>query len=108
MPSEIDSETPQDATEVHSPRAMSAMSRANGAKSRGPATAAGRARSSRNSIRHGLRAKTVVLPTESARDYPRDYQCLLESYIDHFQPATGVENDLLLALAAARWRLHRI
>ena len=104
MPSEIDSETPQDATEVHSPRAMSAMSRANGAKSRGPATAAGRARSSRNSIRHGLRAKTVVLPTESARDY----QCLLESYIDHFQPATGVENDLLVALAAARWRLHRI
>jgi hypothetical protein len=43
---------------------QSAASRANGAKSKGPATPEGRARASRNSLRHGLSSEIVVLPHE--------------------------------------------
>ena len=82
----------------------SKISRANGAKSRGPVTPEGRAKSARNSICHGLRAKSIVLPTESEEEF----QSLLDSYNDQFDPQTGVERELVEAMAGARWRLHRI
>jgi hypothetical protein len=78
--------------------------RANGAKSNGPVTPEGRATSSRNSLRHGFTAGSVVLPTESQEDF----QALLDSYADQFDPQGGVEMDLVQTMAAARWRLRRI
>ena len=78
--------------------------RANGAKSHGPVTPEGRAASSRNSLRHGLSAKSVVLPGESAKDF----ESLRQSYIDQFQPSSGVQMDLVEAMAVARWRLRRL
>ena len=78
--------------------------RANGAKSHGPVTPEGRAVSSRNSLRHGFTAGSVVLPTESQEDF----QALLDSYADQFNPQGGVEMDLVQTMAAARWRLRRI
>jgi hypothetical protein len=78
--------------------------RANGAKSHGPNTPEGRARSSANSRRHGLTAKTVLLPGES----PEHFQLLLQDYVDQFHPATGVEMELVEAMASARWRLRRL
>jgi len=78
--------------------------RANGAKSRGPTTPEGRANSSRNSLRHGLSAKTVVLPAESREQF----QLLLDAHIQQFQPANPVEADSVEAMAVARWRLRRI
>ena len=82
----------------------SETARANGAKSHGPVTPEGRATSSRNSLRHGFTAKSVVLPTESQEDF----LALLDSYTDQFDPQGGVEMDLVQAMAAARWRLQRI
>ena len=82
----------------------SQTARANGAKSHGPVTPEGRAASSRNSLRHGFTAKSVVLPRESSEDF----QELLDSYTDQFQPQGGVEMDLIQAMAAARWRLQRM
>ena len=82
----------------------SQTARANGAKSRGPVTPEGRAASSRNSLRHGFTAESVVLPTESSEDF----QELLDSYTDHFRPQSGVEMDLVQTMAATRWRLRRI
>src|ERR1700730_422711 len=78
--------------------------RANGAKSRGPATPEGRAKSSRNSLRHGLSAKSVVLPAESHEQF----QLLLDAHIQQFQPANDVEMELVEAMAVSRWRLRRI
>jgi hypothetical protein len=82
----------------------SETARTNGAKSHGPVTPEGRATSSRNSLRHGFTAASVVLPTESSEDF----QALLDSYIDQFAPQGGVEMDLVQTMAAARWRLRRI
>jgi hypothetical protein len=82
----------------------SQTARANGAKSRGPATPEGRAKSSRNSLRHGLSAKSAVLPTESHEQF----QLLLDAHIQQFEPAGDVEMELVEAMAIARWRLRRI
>jgi len=84
--------------------AQSAASRANGAKSHGPATPEGRARSSRNALQHGLNSATVVLPHEDRAAFER----LRQSYFDRFQPADQFEADLVERLAATTWRLNRI
>lgn len=89
MPSQLKSET----------------ARANGAKSKGPLTAATREKSSLNSIRHGLTArKNVVLSCENAGDF----QQLFDEYLVDFHPAPGIEMDLLEQMVAATWRIRRL
>ena len=62
-------------------------SRANGARSRGPTTPAGKQASSLNAIRHGLLAKCVVLRTESRAGF----DILLDQHIQRFSPIDDVE-----------------
>ena len=83
---------------------MSTTSKTNGAKSQGPITPEGKAKSAANSLRHGLTAKAVVLPTESQEDY----EALLAAHVERFQPADPIEMDLVESMAVARWRLRRI
>jgi hypothetical protein len=78
--------------------------RRNGAKSRGPVTAAGKERSSRNALRHGLYSKVVVLSNES----PEMYGNLVDDYLAEYDPATRREHDLVLLIANCAWRLNRI
>ena len=70
----------------------------------GPVTAEGRARSSRNSLRHGLTAKAVVLDTESQDEF----NTLLNGFLDRFRPANPLEAELVESMAASRWRLRRL
>jgi hypothetical protein len=50
--------------------ARAAASRRNGAKSRGPKTAEGKARSSQNALKHGFRAqKFVVVGDEDPKEF---------------------------------------
>ena len=77
--------------------------RANGAKSRGPKTPEGRARSARNSVTHGFNAKSVILDNESEDRFTE----LRDAYIAELAPRNQLEADLVDQLVVARWRLER-
>ena len=78
--------------------------RLNGAHSKGPKTARGKARSSQNAIKHGLAGRYLLMPGESSRGFNR----LLAAHCDCYRPEGEVELDLVRAMALARWRLHRL
>jgi len=78
-------------------------SRANGAKSGGPATPEGRSRSSTNATRHGLLADCIVLRNESRQSF----EDLLAQHIERLAPGDGVEFGMIEEMAAAYWRMRR-
>ncbi len=82
----------------------SESARINGAKSHGPKTEAGRKRSSQNALKHGLTSQTLVLPSED----PDEFNQLLTSYLDQFQPHGPAELHLVHEMVAAKWRLERL
>jgi hypothetical protein len=78
--------------------------RANARRSTGPRTAAGKARSSLNALKHGLYATTAVLPGESAPDWRAHREGVLISL-----GAQGVlQTELADRVALALWRLRRV
>ena len=77
--------------------------RRNAQNSTGPRSEAGKQRSSRNAIRHGLTAETVIVPLEDVEDY----QAFEEAVAASFDPETAVERELVLRLASLLWRLRR-
>ena len=77
--------------------------RANGARSRGPKTLEGKARSSQNATRHGLRSKTVLMRNED----PEAFHRLLNMYVARLGPRDQAEMSLVSELAAALWRQRR-
>ncbi len=83
---------------------QTAASRANGSLSKGPVSIQGKLNSSRNSLRHGLLARTVVLEEEST---PRFLE-LLRALIEEFRPASATQLMLVETMAVARWRQLRI
>ena len=89
MPSQLKSET----------------ARINGAKSRGPKTAEGREKSSRNSVTHGLTGRNIVVLECENQD---DFWAVHAEQMEIHQPATPAEKDLVEQMVSARWRLRRI
>src|SRR5580704_1543821 len=81
-----------------------ATNRANSAHSTGPRTESGKQRSSLNALRHGLTARTAVLPTED----PEAYQRHIQQFLDEYQPANSTETQLVHEIANTAWRLNRI
>ncbi len=75
----------------------------NGAKSQGPVTAEGKARSARNAEKHGIYAHHIVLRSESTPAY----EDLCTRYYQHFAPQSPLEADLVDQLIAATWKLRR-
>jgi hypothetical protein len=98
-------------------------SRANGAKSHGPVSVAGKvasaansihaagpvtpeglARSAQNATRHGMLAQSIVLSSESAPSFV----ALLAGLQDLLQPENVIENRLVEVIAVADWRRSRL
>ena len=82
----------------------SLINRANSQHSTGPRTEPGKQRSSQNALRHGLTARTAVLPTED----PEAYQRHIQQFLDEYHPANATETQLVHELANTSWRLNRI
>jgi hypothetical protein len=84
--------------------ARAEASRKNGAKSRGPKTLEGKARSAQNALKHGLRAeKYVVLPEEDADEFGE----LEAALIEELAPVGVLQTVLARRVAVAAWRLAR-
>lgn len=76
---------------------------ANAQLSTGPTSLAGKARSARNSLRHGFQSQSVLLPG----DDPAAYQALLDELTAHLRPADLTQFRLVREMADAEWRLRR-
>lgn len=84
--------------------AQAAAARTNGAQSHGPSTAEGKARSARNSLKHGFTAQPAAMNPEARAEY----ESILAALIAELQPTTEIEDHLVEGIAVARWRLNRI
>src|SRR3954454_18754991 len=85
-------------------QARTAANRRNAQASTGPITDAGKARSARNSTKHGLTSAAVVLPNESAEEFER----LRDNIIESSAPGSDHERALALVVAEAFWRRQRM
>jgi hypothetical protein len=84
----------------------SETARINGAKSRGPTTAEGKEKSSRNALQHGLTAgnRNILLDCED----PGQFDEVLNKLLGIHEPATPAERDIVEEMVAARWRIRRM
>jgi len=77
--------------------------RLNAQKSTGPKTPEGKANVCMNSLRHGMRARAVVLPNENQGRFHQ----LCDELEAEWQPQTTTEMALLEKMAIAQWKLVR-
>ena len=79
-------------------------SRRNARKSTGPRTVEGKDRSRYNAVKHGMTAKTPVLPGEDEGAF----QKRVESWKDDLRPRGAVEDFLVERAARISWQLDRV
>lgn len=84
--------------------AQRAASRANGRRSKGPRTPAGKTRSRRNAMKHGLRAASLDI---LAGDNDAPPLALAAAVRDRLAPEDVIEIELAEGIALAYWRLRR-
>src|SRR5580704_10209720 len=83
--------------------AQSAANAANAQHSTGPVTDAGKAASSKNALKHGLTAATILLPGEDEAAY----RTLCEETFKHWRPAHAQEQGLVQLICDTQWRIAR-
>ena len=81
--------------------AQSDASRHNGVRSTGPATAAGKARSALNSVRHGLTGRTFFLLPDEDPDEFKEHEA---TWLAAWRPRDFAEEDAALVAIRALWR----
>jgi len=89
------------------------IARENGAKSRGPRTEEGKAKSSRNSLKSGEHATTLSLfvPPHSAvlcNEERHQYAALIDELLRIYSPVNAVALDIVKSIAIARWEIARL
>jgi hypothetical protein len=69
-----------------------------------PSTAAGKAISSRNAIRHGLTSVSPVLPSED----PKEFEAFQTNVITQYDPQDAEDTAIVSSYVDTMWRLRRI
>ena len=78
--------------------------RENAKKSTGPRTPEGKARVSKNALKHGLLAQDSVIPGEDPAEFDRH----LTTYQDTYLPRNCVEKEIVRQIADSAWRMRRL
>ena len=86
-----------------SKKTRAAVNRANAQKSSGPKTEQGKAVSSRNSFKHGLYSKAIVIPGED----PAAFEALRADLAAEHRPVGLTEEMLVDEVAQHYWRMKR-
>jgi hypothetical protein len=76
----------------------------NAQRSTGPRSEAGKARSAKNALRHGLRSLLPVLPGEC----PEDWQAHRAGIVQSLAPVGPLESELAERVALCLWRMRRV
>jgi hypothetical protein len=76
----------------------------NNSKLGGPKTAAGKIRSSKNSLKHGILSNTAVLPNEDSRELEQ----LVTEVVENLQPHGSIQEYRVQRIIDDRWNLRRI
>ena len=79
-------------------------SRENAKKSTGPRTTEGKARASKNALKHGLMAQDAVIPGEDPAEFDRHLTKLEDTYL----PRNYVEKQIVHQIADTMWRIKRL
>ena len=86
-----------------SPKQLEA-NRTNARHSSGPRSADGKARSSKNALKHGLVSREIVIWDEDSDQF----EILRAGLEADFQPNSTIERELVDRLAGLLWRLRRL
>ncbi len=76
----------------------------NAKRSTGPKTPEGKAKSSKNALKHGLRSEEIVL---RSLEFDEDWEAHLQAYIEDTQPVGDVEHKLAEKAAMCLWKQSR-
>ena len=95
------------------PEERARIARENGAKSHGPKTEEGKARSARNALKDGQYAEVYAhfVPPHEAVLCNEDrvlYQDLVQELVDTYQPKNGPARAIIGDMAIARWQIERL
>lgn len=85
-------------------RTRSEQARINGAKSKGPITQEGKARSSMNALKTGRYSEQAILLRNESREA---FEQLFQELVQRFRPRDAVELRLIRQLATVEWRRER-
>lgn len=83
--------------------AQVAASRANAQLSTGPRSVEGKAIASRNSLKLGITAQSMIIPGED----PAELEQLAAEYYEEFQPVGPIETALVDSIVRAQWMERR-
>jgi hypothetical protein len=84
-----------------------AANRRNAAQSTGPVTPSGKAIAARNSLKHGLLAREIVIDGGEGQESQEQFDALLLDLTNQFDPQGPLEEILVEKIAVAYWRLRR-
>ena len=84
-----------------------AANRKNAENSTGPITESGKAIAARNSLKHGLLAKEIVISAGEGAESQEQFDVMLANLHTQFSPQGALEEMLVEKIAVAYWRLRR-